>query len=75
MLKNAAMSDIQALLNELDERGLRSRIARELNITPGAVTQWQEVPAKHVLAVAKITGIPRHRLRPDLYPVEGEVAA
>lgn len=27
---------------------------------------WKQVPAKHVLAVSRATGIPPHELRPDL---------
>ena len=50
------------------QRGLRSQIARALKITPGAVRQWREVPPSRVLNVEALTGIPRHELRPDLYP-------
>jgi DNA-binding transcriptional regulator YdaS (Cro superfamily) len=49
------------------ERGLLSLVARALGVTRGAVTKWQQVPAERVLAVEKATGIPRERLRPDLY--------
>lgn len=52
------------------ERGLRRRLARELNITHGAVSQWRRVPAERVLDVARITGIPKEALRPDLYKAE-----
>jgi DNA-binding transcriptional regulator YdaS (Cro superfamily) len=52
------------------ERGLRRRLARELKITHGAVSQWRRVPAERVLDVARITGIPKEELRPDLYKVE-----
>lgn len=65
------MTDARHLLNE---RGLRLKIARTLGITHGAVYQWQQIPAQRVLEVERITGIPRSRLRPDLYP-ETENAA
>jgi DNA-binding transcriptional regulator YdaS (Cro superfamily) len=29
---------------------------------------WKKVPSRRVLAVERETGIPRTRLRPDLYP-------
>jgi DNA-binding transcriptional regulator YdaS (Cro superfamily) len=45
-------------------------VARKLGITPGAISQWDRVPAERVPAVEKATGIPRHRLRPDLYNEE-----
>ena len=41
--------------------------ARALGLTPGAISQWKRVPVKHLLAVEAATGIPRERLRPDLY--------
>ena len=45
-------------------------------ITSQAIAQWRQVPAERVLKVEKATGVPRHRLRPDLYPdPERETAA
>lgn len=38
-------------------------------ITRQALAQWIKVPATRVLTVEKITGIPRHRIRPDVFPV------
>ena len=60
------MSNPQTLF----DRGARLRIARELGITHGAVYQWRRIPAERVLEVERITGVPRHVLRPDLYPAE-----
>lgn len=36
----------------------------------GTISKWEKrrVPAERVLEVERKTGIPRHRLRPDLYP-------
>jgi DNA-binding transcriptional regulator YdaS (Cro superfamily) len=42
------------------------------DITPQAISQWDKVPAKRVLEVERITGISRHKLRPDVF---GELAA
>lgn len=42
--------------------------ALKCGITPQAIAQWKHVPADRVLRVEKVTGVPRHRLRPDLYP-------
>ena len=67
------MADIQALLSQT--RGLKLRVARELGITHGAVSQWRECPPLRVLDVEKITGIPRHELRPDLYPPQDGASA
>ena len=49
------------------ERGLQARLARELGITSAAVAKWQRVPEDRLLDVERISGIPRNKLRPDLY--------
>lgn len=49
-------------------RGTKMRISAECGITHGAVSQWDVVPAERVLVVERITGIPRHEIRPDIYP-------
>ncbi len=51
-------------------RGMAARVARGLGVSQAAVSKWPEVPAERVLTVARITGIPRGELRPDLYPDE-----
>jgi DNA-binding transcriptional regulator YdaS (Cro superfamily) len=49
------------------QRGMQAEIARGLGLTRAAITKWQRVPAERVVAVEKITGIPRQLLRPDLW--------
>lgn len=49
-------------------RGTKMRISAACGITHGAVSQWETVPAERVLIVEQITGIPRHEIRPDIYP-------
>lgn len=45
-------------------------------ITPQAVHQWRRIPVEHVLTIERVAGIPRHQLRPDVYPVdEAETSA
>lgn len=48
-----------------------AKLARALNLTRQAIYQWRRVPAQHVISVERITGIPRFKLRPDLYPEDG----
>lgn len=47
--------------------GTYTALAKKLGVTPGAVTQWQYVPIRHVATVEAITGIPREQLRPDFF--------
>lgn len=48
-------------------------VAAALGIDHSSVSKWQRlprVPHGRVPALEKLTGIPRHELRPDLWPVE-----
>lgn len=42
-------------------------MARSLGITPGAISQWDRVPAERIGEVSRFTGIPPQTLRPDLF--------
>jgi DNA-binding transcriptional regulator YdaS (Cro superfamily) len=42
-------------------------LARELGVRHTTVLRWRRVPAEHVVEIEGISGIPRERLRPDLY--------
>ena len=67
----------QALRRAVDSVGGQAKFARLIGVTAQAVSQWDEVPPLRVLMVERISGIPRHELRPDLYPFEpvtGEAA-
>lgn len=38
-----------------------------LGITNGAISQWKQVPAERLGDIARLTGIPLHILRPDIF--------
>ena len=48
-----------------------AELARRLGITRQAVDQWRKVPATRAVEVERETGIPRHELRPDVFPADG----
>jgi biotin operon repressor len=47
--------------------GSWAELARQLGITRAAVHAWQTTPIRHLRDVSRISGIPREKLRPDLY--------
>lgn len=49
------------------ERGRLTKLAIDLDVTPGAIAQWRKVPAERVRAVSSATGIKPHELRPDIF--------
>ena len=54
---------------------LRSRdiklidVAKAANVDKATVSRWarRRIPAERVVDVERITGIPRHELRPDIF--------
>ncbi len=59
-----------ALERAITEAGGTAALARTINVTPQAISQWDRVPAERALAVEQATGgkVTRHELRPDIYP-------
>ena len=43
------------------------KLAQALGINYRSFHSWKRVPAERVLDLERVTGIPRHELRPDLY--------
>lgn len=64
----------KALLKACSVAGGQSALARKMGLkSQGSVSAWLakgRVPAERVLKIEALTGVSRHRLRPDLYPVE-----
>jgi len=46
--------------------GIR-QLADKLAITYQAVRKWRQIPVERVFDVERATGIPRERLRPDIF--------
>lgn len=70
------MSDkSQALERAVASVGGQAKFARLIGVTAQAISQWDEVPPLRVLAVESVSGVSRHELRPDLYPLEDEARA
>jgi DNA-binding transcriptional regulator YdaS (Cro superfamily) len=50
--------------------GSAATLARKLGVTRQALSQWDRVPITRVLDVERLTGVPRHELRPDFHQGE-----
>jgi DNA-binding transcriptional regulator YdaS (Cro superfamily) len=48
-------------------RGMAAKLARNLKVNQSTISRWEKIPAELVVIVERITGIPREKLRPDLY--------
>jgi DNA-binding transcriptional regulator YdaS (Cro superfamily) len=59
----------EALDEAIRERGGYAEVARLLGVSRQAVYKWvwRRVPAERVAEVEWVTGIPRERLRPDIF--------
>jgi DNA-binding transcriptional regulator YdaS (Cro superfamily) len=67
------MQDLRAAVDAAKQAaGGGSKLARALGLTRQAVYQWDSIPTDHVLKVEEVTGLPRHQLRPDIYPENRE---
>jgi DNA-binding transcriptional regulator YdaS (Cro superfamily) len=51
--------------------GLRA-LSRALGTSYQAISQWKRCPAPRVIEVERLTGVSRHKLRPDVFPWEKE---
>jgi TorA maturation chaperone TorD len=58
----------EGLQRAIDAAGGVGALARRLGISQPSVSAWTRVPADRVVAVEAVAGVPRHELRPDLYP-------
>jgi DNA-binding transcriptional regulator YdaS (Cro superfamily) len=67
MLYEHSMRD-EALQRAIQSAGTGADLARQLRVTPQALSQWRRVPPLRVIDVERATGVPRYELRPDVYP-------
>lgn len=48
--------------------GSKSALARAVGTSRQAVDIWKKVPSARVIQIEQSLGVPREKLRPDLYP-------
>jgi DNA-binding transcriptional regulator YdaS (Cro superfamily) len=71
---SASATPFEALQLAVSRAGSQSEMARICGVSQPAVWKWlqssKRLPAEYVLGVEAATGVSRHVLRPDIYPVE-----
>lgn len=60
----------QGLKQAIDAAGGVTALAKILNITTQAISQWERVPVGQCLRIHKHLGIPLPKLRSDIYPTK-----
>lgn len=72
------MSPFEAFKAAVAKAGGQTKFGRAIGVSQQRVWNWlsQErvLPADYVLAAERATGVSRHLLRPDIYPVHIEAA-
>lgn len=62
----------------IDAAGGVTALAAALGVDHSAISKWKRrtrVPHERALALEKLSGIPRHELRPDLWPAPADKQA
>lgn len=71
------LTPLESLKDAVALAGSQSAFARICGVSQAAVWKWlqngKRLPAEHVLTVEAATGVSRHLLRPDIYPVEPRI--
>ncbi len=65
--------ELAALNRAIENAGSMTALAKALGIKPPSISEWKQnkrVSHKRVLDIEALTGVPRHELRPDIYPPE-----
>jgi hypothetical protein len=69
MLRDYVLSGEKLVAAAIKAAGGIRLLARKLGIRPESIEQWRYIPDERLQAVANITGLPQHVLRPDLFDV------
>lgn len=64
------MTPEEALQKAIEKAGGQSAVARAFKIKQPSVAEWKRCPPHWAIKLERLTGVPREKLRPDLYPRE-----
>ena len=63
------MREREPVLREaIEAAGGPAAFAKAAGVKLPSIYSWKRIPAERVVRVEAATGIPRHRLRPDVFP-------
>lgn len=75
----AGLAALSFVLADRKEKGAEVasvvELAQILGISKQALSQWVRIPAEHVVTIERLTGLPRHIQRPDVFPHPGKEQA
>ena len=64
----------EALLTAIEVAGSQSALSRQCGMSQPVISLWLKAgkgcSPEHVLAIEAATNVPRHDLRPDIYPAD-----
>lgn len=65
---------MSALQEAIEVAGSQSELARRIGVKQSHIWNWlhrgkRTIPAEFVIPIEQETGISRHKLRPDIYPI------
>jgi DNA-binding transcriptional regulator YdaS (Cro superfamily) len=58
---------LEAVKRAVEAAGGARRVAEECEITPEAVYMWKQCPSDRIGVIERLSGVPRHELRPDIF--------
>jgi DNA-binding transcriptional regulator YdaS (Cro superfamily) len=63
----------EALRLACERAGGQTALAKAIGKSQGHISKWLQrgyIPAEQVLLIERATGVSRHQLRPDVYPLD-----
>ena len=69
MLRDYVIAEDKIMAAAIKAAGGLRVLARELDVHPAVIEEWKRIPVARLPAIARITGLPQHVLRPDLFDV------
>lgn len=68
------MTNLESLEKAIEVAGGQAALAKICKTSQPRIWNWlhrdKKVPAEYVLLIERVTGVPRHELRSDIYPLE-----